>query len=187
MTARWGRTWAILAAGALLALAGAGCNSASAPAHGGSATGGTPAAPTSPSPAVSPASSPGPCPRGNVCFKHGTVHTEVSGSSTAAFTAALDDHQSYVNLPQLMTLIYTNPTGQETTVGVMASQPGTYPKGVVKVLIPGNRVYVGFCTVSVQHLSRAGADGSFECSKIGNLFGISSGTVSVTGTFSASP
>jgi hypothetical protein len=187
MKARRGRTWAILAAGTVLALAGAGCNSSSSPAPSRSAGTATSAAHDSPTPAASPTARSGPCPRGNVCFKHGTVQANVSGATTAALSAALDDHQTYVNLPQLITLIYTNPKGEEATVGVMASQPGTYPKGVVKVLFPGDRVYVGFCTVSVQHLSRAGADGSFACSRIGTLFGPSAGTVSVTGTFSASP
>lgn len=187
MTARWGRTWSILAAGSLLALFGAACNSSPPPAPGRSAGSATSAGPLPPTPAASPSSSPAVCPRGNVCFKHGTVQANVTGATNADITAALDDHQTYVNLPQLVTLIYDNSKGEEATVGVMAGQPGSYPRGVVKVVFPGDRIYVGFCTVTVQHLSKSGADGAFACDKISNLFGAPSAAVSVTGTFSASP
>ena len=42
--------------------------------------------------------------------------------------------------------------------------------------------------MTFAHLSAAGADGSFNCPNLGPLIGaISTGTVSVTGTFSAAP
>jgi hypothetical protein len=178
------RSAVILAATVILALLAAACHSASPSGHG-----------TSPTPTASlsrgatpSAASPSPCASSNPCYRHGTISVTMTGATATAFSAPLDDVGSYVNLPAKIDLVYTQPNGFQAAVGATGTV-GTDPSGAVRVsLLPSGAGYVGVCTVSVTEASSAGAAGTAVCPKMGTLFGgISTGTVDVTATFSASP